>query len=117
MYPLYQDASTVLELMEKRKGTANRLSLSTSIRNKKACLAVAAETSRYANVLQECMEAAGIDQQQHEFKPWLIKVLVYELLLGNKKITGGGACDVYSPALQRFQVRARAAFRLVPIGL
>ena len=91
MYPLYQDASTVLELMEKRKGTANRLSLNTSIRNKKACLAVAAETSRYANVLQECMEAAGIDQQQHEFKPWLIKVLVYELLLGNKKITGGGA--------------------------
>ena len=46
MYPLYQDASTVLELMEKRKGTANRLSLNSSIRNKKACLAIAAETSR-----------------------------------------------------------------------
>ena len=46
MYHLYQDASTVLELMEKRKGTANRLSLNSSIRNKKACLAIAAETSR-----------------------------------------------------------------------
>jgi len=47
--------------------------------------------NRYAAVLQECMEAAGIDKAQHEYKPWLIKVLVYELLLGNKKITGGGA--------------------------
>jgi hypothetical protein len=37
------------------------------------------------------MEAAGVDKEQHEYKPWLIKVLVYELLLGNKKITGGGA--------------------------
>jgi putative methyltransferase len=37
------------------------------------------------------MEAAGIDKQQHAYKPWLIKVLVYELLLGKKKITGGGA--------------------------
>ena len=46
MYPLYQDASKVLELMEQRKGTANRLSLNSSIRNKKACLAIAAETSR-----------------------------------------------------------------------
>jgi hypothetical protein len=48
MYPLYQDASKVLELMEQRKGTANRLSLNASIRNKKACLALAAETSRSA---------------------------------------------------------------------
>jgi hypothetical protein len=46
MYPLYQDASKVLELMEQRKGTAARLSLNASIRNKKACLALAAETSR-----------------------------------------------------------------------
>jgi len=46
MYPLYQDASKVLELMEQRKGTANRLSLNSSIRNKKACLAIASETSR-----------------------------------------------------------------------
>ena len=46
MYPLYQDASKVLELMEQRKGTANRLSLNASIRNKQACLAIAAETSR-----------------------------------------------------------------------
>ena len=37
------------------------------------------------------MEAAGIDKQQSDYKPWLIKVLVYELLLGKKKITGGGA--------------------------
>jgi len=46
---------------------------------------------RYSAVLQECMEATGIDKQQDGFKPWLIKVLVYELLLGNRKITGGGA--------------------------
>ncbi len=37
------------------------------------------------------MEQAGIDKQQRDYKPWLIKVLVYELLLGNRKITGGGA--------------------------
>ena len=46
MFPLYQDASTVLEMMDKRKGTAARLSLSSSILKKKACLALAAETSR-----------------------------------------------------------------------
>ena len=65
MYPLYQDASKVLELMEQRKGTANRLSLNHSIRNKKACLAIAAETSRLvpeallnlmiARICLECM--------------------------------------------------------------
>lgn len=42
-------------------------------------------------MLQECMEQAGIDRQQRDYKPWLIKVLVYEMLLGNRKITGGGA--------------------------
>jgi hypothetical protein len=46
---------------------------------------------RYRALLQECMEHAGIDKKQLNYKPWLIIVLVYELLLGNRKITGGGA--------------------------
>eukprot|EP00960_Hanusia_phi_P013205 385084-Hanusia_phi.AAC.7 len=90
MYPLYQDASSVLEQAGKRKGTLSRLSLAPSIRNKKATLALAAETTRLSKLIDECMQKAELASEEKRFKPFLLKVLVYEVLFGKKKIQGGG---------------------------
>ena len=48
MYPLYRDASEVLELFERRKGTLKRLCIAPSIRNKKATLAITSGVVRFA---------------------------------------------------------------------
>lgn len=46
MHPLYQDVCSVLSQAERRKGTLKRLCLGSGIRNKRATLALASETSR-----------------------------------------------------------------------
>ncbi|EKX41496.1 hypothetical protein GUITHDRAFT_112468 [Guillardia theta CCMP2712] len=82
--------AALLEQAGKRKGTLSRLSLAPSIRNKKATLALAAETTRLSNLIDECMKTTGLASEENRFKPFLLKVLVYEILLGKKKIQGGG---------------------------
>ena len=46
---------------------------------------------RFADILQECFEAVGIAEKEQEYGPFLLRILAYELLLGAKKIKGGGA--------------------------
>lgn len=47
MHPLYQDVCSVLSQADRRKGTLKRLCLAGGIRNKRATLALASETSRW----------------------------------------------------------------------
>ena len=91
MYPVYQHAARVLEQEGEKLGTIQRLAISSWVMNKKATLALASETSKFAEVLQECFEMVGIAEKEQDYGPWLLKVLAYEQLLGSKKIKGGGA--------------------------
>jgi hypothetical protein len=50
MHPLYQDVCSVLSQADRRKGTLKRLCLAGGIRNKRATLALASETSRWVEL-------------------------------------------------------------------
>ena len=102
----YREASSVLTKLESRRGGIKSLVFQSDFSNKKLVYAVVAETLKYADVLHIIMrklykqvgylneDEDGSDENDI-FAPrnkWLVRVMVYDLLFGSRKmIQGGGA--------------------------
>jgi putative methyltransferase len=66
-------------------------SFCSSIKIGKTDYLLAAETLKYQGVLNDIMQLSGINAIELDVDPGLLQVMLYELLLGNKKkIQGGG---------------------------
>ena len=57
----------------------------------KVDFALAAETMKFASVLEDIFKRAGISSTSLDVGSGMLKVMSYELLFGKKKISGGGA--------------------------
>lgn len=57
----------------------------------KVDFALAAETMKFASVLEDIFKRAGVSSTSLDVGSGMLKVMSYELLFGKKKISGGGA--------------------------
>lgn len=85
----YLNASTAVEAVI--SGKKSFKSYCNSVKIGKLEYALAAETLRYRNLLDDLFTHAGINVRELDMRYGLLLVMTYELLFGRKKIDSGGA--------------------------